>query len=106
MAVSQITLQLDDALMERLRIVAQTRGCSVAALIATLLHEFLPPGTAVYAPDAIGLTATPWNQEEAAFLHEAMRALDEVPSDSALSTRETVGWGEPGTWLSAVANDD
>lgn len=104
--LSQITLQLDDALIERLRTTAQTRGCSMAALIATLLHEFLPSATSVHAPDAIGLTATPWNQEEAAFLHEAMRALDEVPSDSALSAQTTSGWDEPGTLLGTIAEDD
>lgn len=94
--MSEITLHLDDALLERLRTVALTRGCSMEALIAQLLHEFLPPAIAVQAPDAVELTATHWNQEEADFLHEALRALDEVPAGTPLPTSEQTERGEPG----------
>ena len=86
--MSEISLHLDDALLERLRTVALTRGCSMEALIAQVLHEFLPPATSVQAPDAVELTATHWNQEEADFLHQALRALDEVPAGTPLPSAE------------------
>jgi plasmid stability protein len=94
--MADIALQLDDALLERLRTVALTRGCSMEALIAQLLHEFLPPATSVQAPDAIGLTATHWNPEEAEFLHKAVRALDEVPAGTPLPTSGATEWKKPG----------
>lgn len=80
MSVAKFTLHLhlDDALLDRLRTAAEQRGCSVEALIAQWLHEHLPadPG----ALDTSGATAEPLSQEEAAFLHEMERALDEVPA--------------------------
>ena len=85
--MSEISLHLDDALLERLRTVALKRGCSMEALIAQVLHEFLPPATSVQAPD-VELTATHWNQEEAAFLSDAMRALDEVPAGTPLPSAD------------------
>ena len=94
--MADIALQLDDALLERLRTVALTRGCSMEALIAQLLHEFLPPAVAVQAPDAVELTATHWNQEESEFLHEALRALGEVPAGSPLPTSGATEWDKPG----------
>ena len=78
--MAEITLHIDDAVLERLRTVALTRGCSVDALIARVLHEFLPPTAAVQIPDSFELTGTSWNQEEADYLHEALRALDNVPA--------------------------
>jgi len=86
--LSEISLHLDDALLERLRTVALKRGCSTEALIAQVLHEFLPPAIPVQAPDAVELTASDWNQEEAAFLHEALRALDEVPAGTPLPSAD------------------
>lgn len=86
--MAEISLHLDDALLERLRTVALTRGCSMEALIAQVLHEFLPPATSVQAPDTVELTATHWNQEEAAFLSDALRALDEVPAGTPLPSAD------------------
>ena len=86
--MSEISLHLDDALLERLRTVALKRGCSMEALIAQVLHEFLPPAIPVQASDAVELTASDWNQEEAAFLHEALRALDEVPAGTPLPSAD------------------
>jgi hypothetical protein len=95
--LSEITLHLDDALLERLRTVALKRGCSMEALIAQVLHEFLPPAIPVQAPDAVELTASDWNQEETAFLHEALRALDDVPAGTPLPTSDAAGREDPGT---------
>lgn len=94
--MADIALQLDEALIERLRTVAQTRGCTMDALVAQLLHELLPPPPpAVHAPDTIGTTATHWNQEEAAFLHDTVRALDEVPVGSPLMPQDATEWDKP-----------
>lgn len=95
--MAEITLHLDDALLERLRTVALTRGCSMEALIAQILHEFLPPATLIQAPDAIGMTATNWDPEEAAFLKEAVRALDEVPAGTPLPATGMPEQENPGT---------
>lgn len=95
--MSEITLHLDDAVLERLRTVALTRGCSVDVLIARVLHEFLPPATAVQVPESFELTDTSWNQEEADFLHEALRALDDVPPGTQLISSDESGEKKPGT---------
>lgn len=95
--MAEITLHLDDALLERLRTVALTRGCSMEALIAQVLHEFLPPATSIQAPDAIGMTATNWDPEEAAFLKDAARAMNEVPAGTALPASAITERENPGT---------
>jgi hypothetical protein len=94
--LAEITLHLDEALLERLRTVALKRGSSVEALVAQVLHEFLPPAIPVQAPDTVELTASDWNSEEAAFLHEALRALDDVPAGTPLPTAERMEGDKPG----------
>ncbi|HET6913962.1 MAG TPA: hypothetical protein VFH71_11565 [Rhodanobacteraceae bacterium] len=94
--MAEITLHLDEALLERLRTVALKRGSSVEALVAQVLHEFLPPAIPVQAPDTVELTASDWNSEEAAFLHEALRALDEVPAGTPLPNSAATEWDKPG----------
>ncbi|HXS73624.1 MAG TPA: hypothetical protein VN725_06230 [Rhodanobacteraceae bacterium] len=94
--MADIALQLDDALADRLRAVARTRGCTIPELVAQLLHELLPPANTVQAPDAIGAVATHWNQEETAFLHEAALALDEVPAGNPLRAPDQSEWDKPG----------
>lgn len=86
--MAEITLHLDDALLERLRTVALKRGCSVEALVVQVLHEFLPPAIPVQASDTVELTASDWSREEAALLHEALRALDDVPAGTPLPTSD------------------
>lgn len=95
--MSEITLHLDDALLERLRTVALKRGCSVEVLIAQVLHEFLPPAVPVQAPDTVELTASDWNKEEAAFLREMLGALDAVPASTPLAATDATEWDKPGT---------
>lgn len=96
--MAETTLHLDEALLERLRTVALKRGCSMEALIAQVLHEFLPPAIPVQAPDTVELTASDWNQEEAAFLNEALQALDDVPAGTSLVAQSgTTEWDKPGT---------
>ena len=95
--MSEITLHLDDAVLERLRTVALTRGCSMEALIAQILHEFLPPATAVQVPESFELTDTSWNQEESDFLHQALRALDEVPAGTPLIPTDAATGKKSGT---------
>lgn len=94
--MAEVTLHLDEALLERLRTVALKRGSSVEALVAQVLHEFLPPAIPVQAPDTVELTASDWNSEEAAFLHEALRALDEVPAGTPLPNSAATEWDKPG----------
>lgn len=94
--MAEITLHLDEALLERLRTVALKRGSSVEALVAQVLHEFLPPAIPVQAPDTVELTASDWNSEETAFLHEALRALDDVPAGTPLPNPGTTEWDKPG----------
>lgn len=90
--MADIALQIDDALLERLRTRARVRRCTLEQLITQTLNELAPP--LVSAPDAIGAAPTHWNQEEAAFLHEAVRALDEVPGGSVLAASEAE-WEKP-----------
>lgn len=78
--MADITLRLDDVLIERLRRFAQTRGCSVDALVAQWAGE-LPADAGTQ--DANEAMVAAWNQEEAAFLHDMVRALDEVPAGTS-----------------------
>ncbi|MEO6967642.1 MAG: hypothetical protein ABI132_04190 [Rhodanobacteraceae bacterium] len=75
--------QIDEALLARLRTVARQRECSLEELIvATLRHAFASferPDVPEADSDAIGLVATHWDAEEAAFLRDAAQAFDEVP---------------------------
>lgn len=94
--MAETTLHLDEALLERLRTVALKRGCTMEALIAQVLHEFLPPAIPVQGPDSVELTASDWNPEEAAFLSEALQALDEVPAGTPLVQSGATEWDKPG----------
>ena len=85
--MADITLRLDDMLIERLRRVAQARGCSVEALVAQWVGE-LPADAGTQdanagTQDANDAMDAAWNQEEAAFLHDMARALDEVPAGTS-----------------------
>lgn len=89
--MANITLQLDDALIEHLRKAASMGGSSVEALIAKMLRDQLPPDAG--SPDSNGMH---WNQEEAAFLHEMVSALDEVPASTPLGSPGATEREKPG----------
>jgi predicted transcriptional regulator len=95
--VAEFTLHLDDALLDRFRTLAEQRGCSLEALIAQSLQEQLP--AEARAPDPKDAAATPWSQEESAFLHEIARAIDEVPASTPLAADdpEATEWDKPGS---------
>lgn len=93
--MAEIALQLDDALLERLRKLARARGCSVEVLIAQCLDAQLP--VEADAPDANDAMTSHWNQEEAAFLHDTVRALDEVPTSTPLVPGKATEWDKPGS---------
>lgn len=93
MIVAEVTLQLDDVLIERLRELAQLRGCSMESLIARSLREQL--SAEADKPDENAVAD--WNKEEAAFLHETVRALDQVPAGTPLVPGDATEWDEPGT---------
>ena len=92
----EITLQLDEALGERLRAVAKASGCSTEALILQLLQELLPPDAAATEPDAIGAVATHWNKEETAFLQDIAQAFDGIPAgEAAAADARATEWDKP-----------
>ena len=93
--MTDITLQLDDVLVERLHKLAQAHGCTVDALVAQWLHEQRLPDSGT--PEAEDVTAADWNSEEAAFLRETMGALDEVPASTPLAATDATEWDKPGT---------
>lgn len=85
--------QIDDALLERLRGVAQQRECSLNELIvATLRHAFAVPAVNTPESDAIGMVATHWDAEEAALLREAAQAFDEIPKSETVAPDRGSEW--------------
>lgn len=98
--MSEILLQqIDEALLARLRTVAQQRECSLDELIvATLRHAFAIPAYPQGSEsenDAIGLVATHWDADEAAFLREAAQAFDKIPKSEAVVPAYGSEWDKP-----------
>ena len=87
--MAEVTLQLDEALMSRLRAVARMRGCTPEALIAQLLDELLPKATG-NASD-VGS----WDPEEAALLNEAAQAFDAIPAGDTQKPDDATEWDKP-----------
>lgn len=85
-----MTLQLDEAVMARLRAVARTHGCEVETLAAQVLDDLLPCAADI-APE---LNAD-WNQEEAAFMDHVAQAFDRVPPGNLRMKRDTGEWDKP-----------
>lgn len=93
--MADIALQLNEALIERLHIVAQARRCSIENLIVQLLQELLPAVDAPVEPNEIGPIATHWNHEEVAFLEDIVQAFDEVPASDTSAAAESNEWDQP-----------
>ncbi|MER3546557.1 MAG: hypothetical protein C4338_02725 [Rhodanobacteraceae bacterium] len=87
--MAEVTLQLDEALMTRLRAVARTRGCMPEELIAQLLDQ-LPPQDEPVAPNA-----QLWDAEEAAFLENAAQAFDSIPAGEKQRPDDATEWDKP-----------
>ena len=85
-----MTLQLNEAVMARLRAVARTHGCEVETLAAQVLDDLLPCAADI-APEPDG----DWNQEEAAFLDHAAHAFDRIPSGNLRMKRDASEWDKP-----------
>jgi hypothetical protein len=68
-----MTLQLDESVMERLRLVARAHHCTVEALAAQVLDDLLPCAADV-EPNPQG----DWEPEEAAFLDDAAQAFESI----------------------------
>ncbi len=85
-----MTLQLEEPVMERLRTVARTHGCTVEALAAQVLDDLLPCAIDV-APEL----EAEWNPEEAAFLDDAARAFDRIPAGNPGRRRDITDWDKP-----------
>ena len=77
--------QIDATLLARLQMVARAQQCTPEALILRVLRAALQvdesANAASQAPDAIGVVATHWNQEETAFLRDAADAFKDLPDN-------------------------
>ena len=85
-----MTLQLDEAVMARLRAVARTHGCEVETLAAQVLDDLLP-----CAADIMPELNTDWNTAEAAFLDDAAQAFDRIPTGTLRNQRSVGEWEKP-----------
>ncbi len=84
-----MTLQLEEPVMTRLRMVARTHGCTVETLAAQVLDDLLPCAADI-VPDS-----DDWNPEEAAFLDDAAQAFDRIPAGSPRNRRDATEWDKP-----------
>ncbi len=85
-----MTLQLEEAVMTRLRAVARTHGCTVETLAAQVLDDLLPCAADIM-PDA----DADWNSEEVAFLDDAAQAFDRIPPGNLGKRRDASEWDKP-----------
>ncbi|MGH8212360.1 MAG: hypothetical protein ACREPP_03900 [Rhodanobacteraceae bacterium] len=83
-----MTLQLDEAVMARLRAVARTHGCEVETLAAQVLDDLLP-----CAADIAPELDADWNT--AAFLDDAAHAFDRIPAGNLRPQCSTAKWDKP-----------
>ena len=85
-----MTLQLEEPVMTRLRMVARTHGCTVETLAAQVLDDLLP-----CAADIVPDTDADWNSEEVAFLDHAVQAFDRIPTGKLGAERDVTEWDKP-----------